>query len=129
MLSSFALVPHPLLSEFFLHSILLVFSDVTDFNPYTFSAIFFCSLATATFLLLLLICLPVSHSYLLSLFVFEVPIVINVSAMSRFGRLPQRLSTSIYIDVCFPCRLQQKTRFLKSFLLRPEYLGAHYFVS
>lgn len=79
-----------------LHSILLVFSDVTDFNPYTFSAIFFCSLATATFLLLLLICLPVSHSYLLSLFVFEVPIVISVSAMSRFGWLPQRLSTSIY---------------------------------
>lgn len=79
-----------------LHSTLLVFSDVTYFNPYTFSAIFFCSLATATFLLLFLICLPVSHSYLLSLFVFEVPIVINVSAMSRFGRLPQRLNASIY---------------------------------
>ena len=79
-----------------MYSTLLVFSDVTDFNPYTFSAIFFCSLATATFLLLLLICLSVSNSYLFSLFVFEMPIVISVSAMSRFGRLPQRLSTSIY---------------------------------
>ena len=34
----------------------------------------------------------------------------------------------LYIDVCFPCRLQQKTRFLKSFSLRPKYLGVHYFV-
>ena len=35
----------------------------------------------------------------------------------------------LYIDVCFPCRLQKKTRFLKSFSLRPKYLGVHYFVS